>query len=320
MNITFVGYSSIVQRKVLPAAIKAKNIDKISIATSKTPDSSAIPDSKFGKIYNNYDEAIAETNGSLVYISFPNALHAKWVEKALLAGHHVIVDKPAFMSYDDAERLVGIAKGNGLLLAESNVWTYHSLFTEIKKYIKDKNLHSIYANFSSPPLDVDNFRYNPDMGAGIVLDRGSYAISCVRELLPGLPENICCSQRYSKSHSNVDTDLSIMMSFNNKSTFLGFFSLGCEYTNSLEIIGEDFKIYATRIFTPPSDEELELHIQHDNDSLKIKSEPCDAFQEFLEDVINSLHDSTYNKFSDVLLNDAVLLEKIINASNQSGAI
>jgi len=315
MDILFVGYSSIVQRKVLPAAIKAKNIERISFASKKHLDLTKITEFNIGHIYDNYEEAILKTGNSIVYISFPNALHALWAEKALLAGHHVVVDKPAFMSYEEARMLTGIANRNNLLLAEANVWTYHFLFKEIKKYIENKVVHSVYVNFSSPPLEPSNFRYNPDMGAGILLDRGSYAVSCVRELFPNLPENIFCSQRFSESLTDVDTDISIVMNFSDRSTFLGFFSLECEYTNTLVIIGQDFRITANRIFTPPPDKKLDLEIMHNNTLSKINTLPCDAFQEFLDDVVNSIQNCTHERFSRILLNDAELFARL-EASHQ----
>jgi predicted dehydrogenase len=315
MDILFIGFSSIVQRKVLPAAIKASNIEKISFASSKSPDLSDQEVFEVGKIYGDYDSALSDNSGMLVYISFPNALHAEWVEKVLLSGNHVIVDKPAFMTLDEAKRLVDLANSSNLLLAEANVWTYHSLFNEIRGIINGREVHSIYANFSSPQLDSSNFRYQPGMGAGILLDRGSYAVSCVRELIPGVVEDVFCSQRFSETHEGVDLDLSLIMSFDDRSSFLGFFSLECEYTNSLEIIGKDFRLHADRVFTPPPCNELKIDVQTDNNVSTITAGPCDAFQVFLEEIVDSLDNDKHRKFSNILLNDAVMFERILQVSH-----
>ena len=319
MEILFVGYSSIVQRKVLPAAIKAQNIGNISIASSKTPDLSGVPGFSPANVFGDYEEALARTADSLVYISFPNALHAPWAEKALLAGNHVIVDKPAFMNYEEAVRLVELANNRDRLLAEANVWNYHTLFEEIKAGLKGRRPRSVYANFSSPPLDPGNFRYKPGMGAGILYDRGSYVVRCVSELFNEIPEKIYCSQRFSDTMKGVDTDLTVMMEFSEQSTFLGFFSLECEYTNSLEIIGEDFRIHANRIFTPPPQEQLELEMQHNNKVSAVKTRACDTFQAFLEDIVASIKESNHLKFNELLLRDASLFERLLNASRKQGA-
>ena len=316
MDILFVGYSSIVQRKVLPAAIKSQSIENISIASSKRPDLSDIPGFSPENVFHEYEQAIAKTTNSLVYISFPNALHAPWAEKALRAGNHVIVDKPAFMNYAEAKRLIELANNENRLLAEANVWSYHSLFEEIKATLKDRRPHSLYANFSSPPLEPENFRYRPEMGAGILYDRGSYAVRCASEIFEDSPERIFCSQKFSDTMKGVDTDLTVMMEFSGKATFLGFFSLECEYTNSLEIIGEDFRIHANRIFTPPPEMELELVIQHKNTVSTIKTPARDTFQVFLEDVVDSISDSSFRKFNELLINDALLFERLLDAAQQ----
>ena len=318
MDILFVGFSSIVQRKVLQAALKSPAIGNISVATRSQPDFSAIPGFSPAEIYDNYDDAIARTASPLVYISFPNALHAPWAEKALRAGRHVIVDKPAFLNYQEAERLFRLADESSLMLAEANVWNYHALFSEIKSRLNGRQPHSVYANFSSPPLDEANFRYIPEMGAGILYDRGSYAVRCARELFKGFPVRVYCSQRFSDSMANVDTDLAVMMEFEDRATFLGFFSLECEYTNSLEVIGADFRIRADRIFTPPPDIGLKLEIQQKNSASVIEAPACDTFQIFLEDVVDSINDSTCKKFNELLLDDARMFEQILDASQQQG--
>ena len=318
MDILFVGFSSIVQRKVLPAALKSPSIEEISLATRSSSDFSAIPGFGPSEVFNDYDDAIARTASSLVYLSLPNALHAPWVEKALLAGRHVIVDKPAFMSYGEAERLSRLADDSNLMLAEANVWSYHSLFSEIKSTMDGRRPRSVYANFSSPPLDKGNFRYIPELGAGILYDRASYAVRCVRELFQDFPAKVYCAQKFSDSMKNVDTDLTVMMEFGDQATFLGFFSLECEYTNTLEVIGNDFRIRADRIFTPPPEKGLKLEIQQNNCASIVETQASDTFQLFLEDVVGSINDSSFKKFNELLLDDARMFEQILDASQQQG--
>ena len=81
----------------MPAAAKVSAIDEISIASK----SRARPDDwpKHGLFFNDYEAALRESDCDLVYVSLPNALHEQWIMAALAAGKHVIVDKPAMMTW-----------------------------------------------------------------------------------------------------------------------------------------------------------------------------------------------------------------------------
>ena len=64
-----------------------------------------MPDRFTGDIYDNYDAALSKSKADLVYISTVNSEHAKWAERSLKKGFHVIIDKPSFTSIDDARKL-----------------------------------------------------------------------------------------------------------------------------------------------------------------------------------------------------------------------
>ena len=68
----------------------------------------------------------------MVYISTFNSSHAIWAEKAILKGFHVIVDKPAFTSLQEAKRVVSLAAKLGKCLAESTVYACHPQVQSVK--------------------------------------------------------------------------------------------------------------------------------------------------------------------------------------------
>ena len=46
------------------------------------------------KVYTEYDEMLADSEVELVYIATPNSLHFEQAKAALLAGKHVLCEKP----------------------------------------------------------------------------------------------------------------------------------------------------------------------------------------------------------------------------------
>ena len=71
------------------------------------------------KTYTDMDAFLSDREINTVYIATPNLLHYEQAKKALLAGKHVITEKPFVTKLSQAEELAGIAKENRLFLAEA---------------------------------------------------------------------------------------------------------------------------------------------------------------------------------------------------------
>ena len=173
------------------------------------------------------------------------------------------------------------------------------------------------ARFSSPSLDPGNFRYNPDLGSGILFDRGSYAVSCGRIFFGGPPKEIICRVVSFDRKGEVDISFNVMMVYPGGSVLQGFFSLGAEYRNTLSIIGSSYYLYADRIFTPPADYNGVIDIRRNNKTKFISVPVADTFALFIKDVLNSIHDGSFTRFSHILLEDTQILYDLI-ASNKGG--
>src|SRR6185369_4992905 len=108
MRLLILGYSSIVERRVIPAAAKVEAIAEISIASKSRPQPEGWP--KRDRFFNDYAAALRDSDSDLIYLSLPNAMHEPWVMAALAAGKHVVVDKPAMMTLAASERAVDAAQ------------------------------------------------------------------------------------------------------------------------------------------------------------------------------------------------------------------
>ena len=109
MDVLVIGYSSLVKRKVLGALSIAPEVRRIHIASRTQQASDIIPDPKRGEVICGYEEALKKIKSCIVYISLPNHLHYSLAKKALELGHHVVVDKPAFLNSSEAGELTAIA-------------------------------------------------------------------------------------------------------------------------------------------------------------------------------------------------------------------
>ncbi|WP_322101784.1 Gfo/Idh/MocA family oxidoreductase [Paraburkholderia sp. J41] len=66
-----------------------------------------------------YNEVIESDTVDAVYIPLPTASHFEWCRKALLAGKHVLCEKPIAMSANQVRELIGLRDATGLLCGEA---------------------------------------------------------------------------------------------------------------------------------------------------------------------------------------------------------
>src|SRR5262245_51695550 len=133
MYLLILGYSSIVRRRVLPAALSVGNITGIGIATRR----GRVPEPA-GDItwFSDYGEALGSSGADAVYVSGVNAAHAEWVHRSLEQGLHVIVDKPAFLDVASAEDAVALARRQRKVLAEATVFPFHPQFATFRSLVE----------------------------------------------------------------------------------------------------------------------------------------------------------------------------------------
>lgn len=317
LDVLILGYSSIVKRRVLPALISLPQVEKIHIASRKGFPGEMIPPGKQGKVFQDYETSLADCPPCLCYISLPNSMHAEWAYRALEKGFHVIIDKPAVTKRSDAVMLMELANRQRLCISEANVWTYHPLAQTVSNIVRmaGKAPSAAIAAFTSPPLDPGNFRYNPRYGAGVILDRGPYAVSCGRVLYNSIPTKISCDIVSVAEDGEVDISFSVTMVYPNKAALMGFFSLGTEYRNTLSIIGESFSCDVDRIFTPPPDFEGSVVVNRKNVREVIPVAKSDIFVSYFEDIITCIENNRFNHFGKIFLEDSCVLDDLRNAAN-----
>ena len=71
------------------------------------------------KAYDDYKKILADPEIDAVYIPVINSLHYEYAKESLLAGKHVVVEKPFVLHSAEAEELFRIAEERGLFLTEA---------------------------------------------------------------------------------------------------------------------------------------------------------------------------------------------------------
>jgi predicted dehydrogenase len=107
-------------------------------------------------VYEDFEQLLKDASIQLIYIATPPYLHFEQSRMALLAGKHVICEKPAALKTSEAETLVKLAKTNDLLYVVNLMQRYNPLFGIVKAIVDERLLgdflHGFFENYASDEL------------------------------------------------------------------------------------------------------------------------------------------------------------------------
>jgi predicted dehydrogenase len=312
MRLLIIGYSSIAERRVIPAAAKVAAIEEVSIASKSRPEP-AQGWGKRGRFFTDYETALRKSGADVVYLSLPNAMHEHWVMAALSAGKHVIVDKPSMMTLETCERGVTEARRTGRLVAEATVFGYHPHFGAFNEFLAENGpLAFVDAQFIIPPLPIANFRNHRELGGGCLLDMGPYAAAVIR-LFGGSPSQVTALAGRRHPETGVDMGFSVQAQLGNGANFSGLFSFEGEYQNRLLAVARSGSVMIERVFTPPADFAIEWRRRVRNVEAAVTFEAADIFARFLETVTAAIATGDHEPLHRDLLADADCRARIAEA-------
>jgi predicted dehydrogenase len=98
---------------------------------------------------SSFDEVLADPRVEAVSIATPPSTHYKLAKQALMAGKHVLVEKPLATTGADAEELVELAEGNGLVIMPGHTFLYSPAVNKVRDLINSGELGEIFFITSS---------------------------------------------------------------------------------------------------------------------------------------------------------------------------
>ena len=170
----FIGAGYVASRAMAPAVHAASGASLHAVA-SRDAKRSAELEPKV--VHDSYRALIEDPNVDAVYISLTNVQHKEWVVAALEAGKHVLCEKPLALNADEVCTMQAAAKRQQRLLVEA-VWTRWQprmkRMAEVLQRGDLGDLCSISTAFTFQGDLTDNYRSQPEMGGGALLDVGCY--------------------------------------------------------------------------------------------------------------------------------------------------
>ncbi|WP_196593686.1 Gfo/Idh/MocA family protein [Pectinatus sottacetonis] len=170
-------------------------------------------------IFTDYDAMLADNSIDFIYIGIINNMHYKYAKKALMAGKHIICEKPVTSHIDELNTLIAMAEKNNLFFFEAITLLYSPNYQFIRKHLPDLGpLKIIQANYFQYSSRYDNFlkgivlpAFDPKLSGGCLYDLNIYNLHFVIGLL-GMPLS---ATYYPNIASNgIDTSGTVILTYN----------------------------------------------------------------------------------------------------------
>lgn len=137
--------------------------------------------------YANYEEMLEKADLDVVAVATPVPSHFQVAKAALLAGKHVLVEKPLAASVSECGILIELAKFKGLQLMVGHTFLYSSPIQMIRKIVDSGEIGEIrYIN--SQRLNLGLFQKD----INVVWDLAPHDISIILHLLGLKPDFVNC--------------------------------------------------------------------------------------------------------------------------------
>jgi predicted dehydrogenase len=185
---------------------------------------------------NDGEEIINSKEIDAVVIATPVFTHFAIAKRALLAGKHVLIEKPMTSSVQEADELINLATQKGLTLMADHTFLYTGAVQKMKEII--------HAEVIGKPLYFDSSRINlglfqPDIN--VLWDLAPHDISILTYLITEIPESINAT---GISHTRNKIENIAYLTVNYNSSFIAHFT--CSWSSPVKVrqtlIGGDKKM------------------------------------------------------------------------------
>jgi len=211
VNWGFLGAGYVASRGLAPAVHASLGANLYAVASRDEQRSATLEPER---VHATYEDLLADDRVDAVYISLSNSQHLEWVTQSLEAGKHVLCEKPLGLNATETEAMFASAAASDRLLIEAVWGRWHPRFSRMVDVIASGAIGSIEhieTAFTFTSEMTDNYRLNPLMGGGALLDVGCYQAHAWVALANGAKDVVIDELSRTVGPTGVDltTDVSV---------------------------------------------------------------------------------------------------------------
>ncbi|MCU0400393.1 MAG: Gfo/Idh/MocA family oxidoreductase [Algoriphagus sp.] len=209
-----IGYGSVAEKMHAPLIEVCPDLDFVAVVERN----GIRCEEKYPHVttFKSLEELLQADAADLICITTPNEFHFPMAKQCLLAGKHVVVDKPVTVHSWEAEELEKIAREKGLICSVFHNRRYDGDFRTLQKLVAENTLgrlvylESHFDRFR--PQVSENWREKDVPGNGITYDLGVHLMDQIA-LLFGAPESIFADIQKQRTNAVSDDYFDISLFF-----------------------------------------------------------------------------------------------------------
>jgi predicted dehydrogenase len=137
------------------------------------------------RIFSSLEEALGSVTCDAVVVATPSHTHFHLAKAALMAGLHVIVEKPLSTNLDEARELTGLAKSRGLILLVDHTYVYSPAIEMMRKMVLGGELGDL-VYFDSTRVNLGLFQ--PDVS--VLWDLAVHDLAILQRITGRVPNRV----------------------------------------------------------------------------------------------------------------------------------
>jgi scyllo-inositol 2-dehydrogenase (NADP+) len=169
------------------------------------------------RILRSVDEALKDAAVKLIVVGTPNETHYALAKQALLAGKHVVIDKPFAGTSAEAKELKELAEKQGVVLAPFHNRRWDGDFLTVKKLLAENavgrlvTFESHFDRFRPEPRE-NTWKEGAGPANGLLMDLGPHLVDQALALF-GAPSAISASVRKDRNKTDIEDAFDITLEY-----------------------------------------------------------------------------------------------------------
>lgn len=312
--------ANIAVKRVIPAIVASRSEKLVAVASRNAQRARELfaqqPDVR---IYHDYQSLIDDPEIEVMYNPLPNSLHSRWTIKALLAGKHVLCEKPLAMTAEEGALMIEAARTSGKLLMEAFMYRFHPQMIWALEQIHSGRLGEIRMVRASfffnilLPVRPNDIRLQPQLGGGSLMDVGCYPVNFCRAVY-GKPPTAVAARIYAAEPGAVEHTTAAVLDFGEGRIGQIDSSFGLPTRQLAEVIGEEGSLSMPLPFVTGS-HETEVILSLEGQTIHQKIQHADPYRLEIEHFGACVRTGTQPAFNlDETLENLATLEAIYQSA------
>ena len=175
------------------------------------------------RILRSVEEALSDPAIELIVVATPNQTHFDLAKQALLAGKHVVIDKPFAATSEEALELKRLSEKQDLILVPFHNRRWDGDFLTVRKLLapRSEDSQSAVGRLVTYESHFDRFRPLPrentwkegaNPSNGLLFDLGPHLVDQAMALF-GAPQGITASVRKDRDHTEIEDAFDITLEY-----------------------------------------------------------------------------------------------------------